>query len=528
MLFGYIPRIASALIALTVLSCSMQANLEEFIEEGISIVKITSSSYSQGVSPNIVANRSVLSGSEVTVNLEFLNPEGLDLEYEIGYDTNYIDGGEIPTIDPTGPKQNSVSFTFTPLPAAENQTIVFTIAIRSPKFNKIVERGIVSIRCVSKSNTDLRLQAILDDQNVTYNFSSTGQTFAIMDLTTNDWLTIIPTAEVSGQKIKYDIEAGGFESLNLPLTSGIQTPQFLQHNYTSTLKIWVTSPDDSTTRSYLLIVPQGFTVISGRVCTVADFQAAIGSNNHIKLGGDIRLSDSTTAALITNTSGEFFFDGNGYTISGMSIQGIDDGGLGLVAVNNGIIKNLALENVNITCADSKIINAGGLAGYNYGTLYRCSVSGTITAASNFNVIGGLVGQMNGGSGYIAECYSTARITGYEVCGGLAGEFYNGTILNCYSRGTVSGEPTATDVGGLFGKIYSNAIVSNSYATDASTGELIGTSILGTVIDCSYGSPITDNWNITNTLNPAYVWGKRSDINDGYPYLQYFGTKTMLP
>jgi|GEM_PF-2443956 len=529
--FSLAPRMISLFITFTVLSCSMQANLEEFVEEGLSLVSITSSSYSQDYNnQGIVENRSVLSGSPVTVNLEILNPEGLDLVYEIGYNTRYI--AELSTIDPTGPGQNSVSFTFTPSGDADNQTIVFTIAIRSPSLNKIVERGIVSIHCVSVSNTDLRLQAILGDQNATYTFSGNGQTPAIMDLTTAGTLNIIPTAEVSGQAIYYWLSIPGMLKESGSMQFGKSNIlNLVDDNVTYTLLIQVYSPDTLTNTKYSIKVPKGFTVLEGKTYTVADFKAAITGKNHIKLGGDITLAGpDASGPLITNLAGEnFVFDGNGHKISNMRIDATDNASF--IDVNMGIIENLTLENVAITSSSGINAYVAGLVGQNYGSIYRCSVSGTIedTGASTSQGVGGLVCRANAETSQISECYNTATVIGQSYTGGIVGFSSDGNILNCYSRGRVSGGP---NVGGLVGGITPPSSVSNSYATNASTGRLIGAGGASVFpVESFYTtSPISvpATWNITNTVNPSYVWGIGSGINEGYPYLQYFGAQTRLP
>ena len=523
----------SIFITFTVLSCSMQTNLEEFVEEGLSLVRITSSSYSQDYNnQGIVENRSVLSGSPVTVSLEILNPEGLDLVYEIGYNTNYIDGAPS-TIAPTGPGQNSVSFTFTPSGDADNQTIVFTIAIRSPSLNKIVERGIVSIHCVSVSNTDLRLQAILGDQNATYTFSGNGQTPAIMDLTTAGTLNIIPTTEVSGQTIYYWLTIPGMLKESSSMQFGKSNIlNLVDDNVTYTLLIQVYSPDTLTNTKYSIKVPKGFTVLEGKTYTVADFKTAITGKNHLKLGGDITLTGpDASGPLITNLAGEnFVFDGNGHKISNMRIDATGDASF--IDVNEGIIENLTLESVAITSSSGINAYVAGLVGRNGGSIYRCSVSGTIedTDAATSQGVGGLVCRTNTASSHISECYNTATVIGQSYTGGIVGFSSSGTLLNCYSRGHVSGGP---NVGGLVGGITPpDSSVSNSYATNASTGRLIGAGGASVFpVESFYAtSPISvpATWNITNTLNPAYVWGSGSGINEGYPYLQYFGAQTQLP
>ena len=92
------------------------------------------------------------------------------------------------------------------------------------------------------------------------------------------------------------------------------------------------------------------------------------------------------------------FDGGGHIISNLKIDSSDSYSsyLGLFAyiATDGVVKDLTLSNVAIS-GNSYI---GGIAGYNYGTIENCSVSGSVSG--NIGV-GGIAGQNNG---TITACY----------------------------------------------------------------------------------------------------------------------------
>jgi hypothetical protein len=95
-------------------------------------------------------------------------------------------------------------------------------------------------------------------------------------------------------------------------------------------------------------------------------------------------------------------------------------------------------------------------------------------------VGGLVGLLDGGT--VSNSYATDAVTGEDWVGGLAGYIIGGTVSNSYATGAVSGR--GIDVGGLVGA-QDLGIVSNCYATGAVTGEgwlggLVGLLVGGTV------------------------------------------------
>ncbi len=131
-------------------------------------------------------------------------------------------------------------------------------------------------------------------------------------------------------------------------------------------------------------------------------------DKHFVLINDINMADySYTKALIGVFEG--VFDGNDCNISSLTIDtattGQDNEYLGLFGRidETGHIKNLGIEDVNITSRDYSY-ELGGLCGRNYkGTISNCYATGSVTGGLYSDAVGGLVG---GNDGTISNCYAT--------------------------------------------------------------------------------------------------------------------------
>jgi outer membrane protein assembly factor BamB len=199
------------------------------------------------------------------------------------------------------------------------------------------------------------------------------------------------------------------------------------------------------------------------------------------------------------------FDGNGKTISNLTINRPDQTEVGLFGYveNSGVVKNLGLAGGTVTGAGY----TGALVGWNRGTLSGCHASvavrgtynvgglvginqnvGTVSVCHATGVVkgnnytGGLVGENAGGT--VDRCYATGAVIGPDRSGGLAGGSY-GTVSACYAMGAVKGHNT---VGGLLGNNY--GIVSDCYARGPVTasfyaGGLVGVAGAGGTVDSSY-------------------------------------------
>ncbi len=199
-------------------------------------------------------------------------------------------------------------------------------------------------------------------------------------------------------------------------------------------------------------------------------------DKHFKLMADIDLLGfSYDAALvapdINNATREFdgtpftgVFDGNGHAISHLTIEGGRYLGLFGRLESGAEVKNLGLVDVNINGSDTFV---GGLAGGNGswdapgGSVTNCYSTGTVTGDRD---VGGLVGW-NYEGGTVTNCYSTSTVTGEFQVGGLVGENSDGNITMSYSTGTVTGE---IQVGGLAGMNYEGDIT-DSYSTGMVSG-----------------------------------------------------------
>ncbi|MCK5271308.1 MAG: hypothetical protein KAJ52_01980 [Sedimentisphaerales bacterium] len=181
------------------------------------------------------------------------------------------------------------------------------------------------------------------------------------------------------------------------------------------------------------------------------------TNACFRLQSDVDLTGIQWSIVIIPVFGGCF-DGNGYVIYNMNIEGGDYLGLfGTISGSSAEIKNLGIENINITGGE----NLGGLCGGNYkGTITNCYATGSVNGDE---YLGGLCGWNYYGT--ITNCYSGGSVTGDGYLGGLFGRNHYGTITNCYSGGSVSGDDS---LGGLCGDNYKGTIT-NCYATGSVTG-----------------------------------------------------------
>jgi hypothetical protein len=79
-------------------------------------------------------------------------------------------------------------------------------------------------------------------------------------------------------------------------------------------------------------------------------------------------------------------------------------------------------------------------------------------------------------GSIINCYSTGPVSGTEEVGGLVGLIWEGSITNCYSTGLVSG---TEEVGGLVGyDKWENGVINSSYWDIETSGQITSAGGIG--------------------------------------------------
>ena len=185
------------------------------------------------------------------------------------------------------------------------------------------------------------------------------------------------------------------------------------------------------------------------------------------------------------------FDGGGHTITGLTIT-TKDQFVGLFGYLNraGTVKNVVMEGIQIT-SNHMFGNTGGVAGFSWGTIENCSVSGSV---SGTKCVGGVVGAQKAGS--ITGCSSSATVKGTVDVGGVAGEKW-GSMTACYATGNVTLEidsPKNLSGGGLVGFNGGSGVLA-CYATGnvTSTGSSTGNVHIGGLFGDNYTTVTACYW-----------------------------------
>ena len=151
----------------------------------------------------------------------------------------------------------------------------------------------------------------------------------------------------------------------------------------------------------------------------------------------------------TDISTNYFcgtFDGSYHTIYNM-YQNVENADyitiIGLFSSNNGSIKKLKLENININATSNNLhLLFGGIAGRNYKAINQCFTSGEITIQANGIAgiyAGGIVGQRVSTESILNECASNVKInvnssnTNEIVVAGIGPSYQ---VENCYYSGNI--------------------------------------------------------------------------------------------
>ena len=230
----------------------------------------------------------------------------------------------------------------------------------------------------------------------------------------------------------------------------------------------------------------------------------IGSCLELKATG-VCTSDS---ALFFNTT----FDGNGYTISNLTITITDPfytytKGAGLFGAisPDSVLRNIHIRSANITgvvivtvddVSTGVVTNVGLLVGYAQGaTISNSSAEGEVTASGGR--VGGLVGY--GRDATITSSYAVSgNVNGRDRVGGLVGDGQGATITSSYAEsGTVSGsDSVGGNVGGLVGFGLS-ANITSSYAVSGDVSGILG---VGGLVGGGQSATITSSYADSGTVS----------------------------
>ena len=199
------------------------------------------------------------------------------------------------------------------------------------------------------------------------------------------------------------------------------------------------------------------------------------------------------------------FDGGNHIITGLTVNqsGTDHVGLFGTVGKGGMVKDVRLENVNISVSD-KGSYLGGIVGESGGTIENCSVSGSISGSDQ---IGGIAG---GNIGTITACTATGSVSGGQMVGGIVGEnSENGAIIACTATGSVLGKDHYA--GGIAGYNDNSTVTACYHAKGnvsgaSGVGGAVGENFDGTLTACYWsGLPDNDNGGATKVDGTTVTW-----------------------
>ena len=185
---------------------------------------------------------------------------------------------------------------------------------------------------------------------------------------------------------------------------------------------------DSNTKTYTVYNANG-------LMNIAELVNGGKSDINITIDTDIDLTGKDWTPIGTDYDNSYkgTFDGGGHTITGLTFT-TNDEYAGLFGWLNraGTVKNVVMEDVQITSHQIYGGSIGGVVGYSWGTIENCSVSGSVSGTVS---VGGVVGIQRDRS--ITGCSSSATVKGTLNVGGVAGQTsFGATLTACYATGNV--------------------------------------------------------------------------------------------
>ncbi len=157
-----------------------------------------------------------------------------------------------------------------------------------------------------------------------------------------------------------------------------------------------------------------------QISTLTELKSvAFNLSGKYKLVADITLDSNWMPLGTQENPFTGYFDGNGHTISGLTLNSETEGGVFLY--NSGTVTNLTVKSMTLSVSNCNLM-FGGVAAYNNGTVKYCTLDGqnSLTVSVNYSVNGSINNQ------YRAE-YTT-------VCGGIVG-INKGTVQSCSTQGS---------------------------------------------------------------------------------------------
>ena len=238
----------------------------------------------------------------------------------------------------------------------------------------------------------------------------------------------------------------------------------------------------------------GTTIVSSAAELVALGGQEVSGN--VELSADI---DMIGTAMEPIKSLKGTFEGNGYTVSNLSLSGEAGSswkdpnvGLGLIALLDGTVQNLKVDNVKITSSSKNKIYAGAIVGLVEGTtanVVNCTASGVVTLpeASTQDGAGGIVGGvLLNGTLNLSGVWSNVDITNGKYTGGLLGIAQYAKEINLENCAAVGDLKVGTG-GGIIGWLTSIPVSAKHVYYG---GKISGSTKNGFAYNKSYSAQLT--------------------------------------
>lgn len=285
------------------------------------------------------------------------------------------------------------------------------------------------------------------------------------------------------------------------------SPSSTGENSTRTMSAASMSKDEALAKGYIVIE-------NSQDFIDKIINAASTSGKTFVLTNDIDMS--SVSSYNTACTFEGTLNGNGHTLSNLTIRGGDLAALFTEISTSGVVKNLTLSNFDVNgynyvgalasamygrvenchLKDSTVTGnnwVGGLISGSTGTIVNSSVGAVCTVNGRSNV-GGLLSANTGGRVISSYVENTNVISNGQYCGGLIGA-NSGSVEMCYTYTSIS---ASLDTGGLIG--VNNGNVSKSFSkgtvsgnSNPNIGGFIGTNESGNISDCFSAANILSSY-----------------------------------
>lgn len=227
-----------------------------------------------------------------------------------------------------------------------------------------------------------------------------------------------------------------------------------------------------------------------RIYSIDDFKRiANNPSGKYKLENDLDFTGDTLQFTTTVFTGEL--DGNGHTIKNITknLATEDINKIAMFYSNKGTIKNLTIENINVTSDKETSYPEGIIAQINEGIIENCTVSGNVTITSEGfnNCVGGIVGNLFGGT--IKNCVNRVNITCKSgTVGGISVYRAGGIIENCTNAGNLVGDTVNGICMSYEGTLANCTNIGNITASNIGSGMV--TYNQGHILNCQNHGTIT--------------------------------------